>query len=95
MAQRMSTLFGRTLREAPAEAETANHQLALRAGLITQLAAGVYSYMPLAWRSFRKIEQVIREEMERAGAQELHMPASPPRDPGPESYDREASPRPA
>ena len=78
MAQRMSTLFGRTLREAPAEAETANHQLALRAGLITQLAAGVYSYMPLAWRSFRKIEQVIREEMERAGAQELHMPAIQP-----------------
>ncbi len=78
MAQRMSTLFGRTLREAPAEAETANHQLALRAGLITQLAAGSYSYMPLAWRSFRKIEQIIREEMERAGAQELHMPALQP-----------------
>ena len=78
MAQRMSTLFGRTLREAPAEAETANHQLALRAGLITQLAAGVYSYMPLAWRSLRKIEQIIREEMDAAGAQGLHMPAIRP-----------------
>ena len=78
MAQRMSTLFGRTLREAPSEAETANHQLALRAGLITQLAAGVYSYMPLAWRSLRKIEQIIRDEMDAAGAQELHMPAIQP-----------------
>ena len=78
MAQRMSTLFGRTLRESPAEAETANHQLALRAGLITQLAAGVYSYMPLAWRSLRRIEQIIREEMDAAGAQELHMPAIQP-----------------
>ncbi len=74
----MSRLFGRTLREAPAEAETANHQLLLRSGLVTQLSAGVYSYMPVAWRSFRKIESIIREEMERAGAQELHMPALQP-----------------
>ncbi|PZC48592.1 MAG: prolyl-tRNA synthetase [Chloroflexi bacterium] len=78
MATRMSGLFGRTLREAPAEAETANHQLLLRAGLVVQLAAGVYSYMPLAWRSLRKIETIIRDEMDRAGAQELLMPAIQP-----------------
>ena len=78
MTTRMSGLFGRTLREAPAEAETANHQLLLRAGLIAQLAAGVYSYLPLAWRSLRKIETIIREEMDAAGAQELHMPALQP-----------------
>jgi prolyl-tRNA synthetase len=78
MATRMSGLFGRTLREAPAEAETANHQLLLRAGLVVQLAAGVYSYMPLAWRALRKIENIIRDEMDRAGAQELLMPAIQP-----------------
>ena len=55
MATRMSAMFGRTLREAPAEAESANHQLLLRAGLIAQLSAGVYSYPPLAWRSLRKV----------------------------------------
>ncbi len=74
----MSGLFGRTLREAPAEAETANHQLLLRAGLAVQLAAGVYSYMPLGWRALRKIEDIIRDEMDAAGAQELLMPAIQP-----------------
>lgn len=74
----MSALFGRTLREAPAEAETANHQLLLRAGLAVQLAAGVYSYMPLGWRALRKIEDIIRDEMDAAGAQELLMPAIQP-----------------
>ncbi|MCY3918374.1 MAG: proline--tRNA ligase [Chloroflexi bacterium] len=78
MATRMSALFGRTLREAPAEAETANHQLLLRAGLAVQLAAGVYSYMPLGWRALRKIEDIIRDEMDAAGAQELLMPAIQP-----------------
>ena len=75
---RMSQLFGRTLREAPAEAETANHQLMLRGGLIVQLSAGVYSFMPLAWRAIRNAEQIVREEMEAAGAQELRMPAIQP-----------------
>ena len=57
---RLSQLFVRTLRQAPAEAETASHQLLLRAGLIQQLAAGVYSYLPPAWRALRKIENIIR-----------------------------------
>ena len=78
MPTRMSAMFGRTLREAPADADSANHQLLLRAGLIVQLAAGVYSFMPSAWRSLRKIEQIIREEMEAAAAQEIRMPAMQP-----------------
>ncbi len=75
---RMSQLFGRTLRQAPAEAETANHQLMLRAALVNQLAAGIYSYMPLGWRVLRKIEQIVREEMDAAGGQEVHLPAMHP-----------------
>lgn len=78
MATRMSEMFGRTLREAPGDADSANHQLLLRSGLIVQLAAGVYSFMPPAWRSLRKIEQIVREEMEAAGAQEIRMPAMQP-----------------
>jgi len=76
----MSRLFGRTLREAPADADSANHQLLLRSGLIVQLAAGVYSFLPPAWRSLRKIEQIVREEMEAAGSQEMRMPAIQPRE---------------
>ena len=71
-------MFGRTLREAPADADSANHQLLVRSGLVVQLAAGVYSFLPPAWRALRKIEQIIREEMEAAGAQELRMPAIQP-----------------
>ncbi len=78
MPTRMSSLFGRTLREAPAEAETVNHQLLLRAGLVVQMSAGVYSYMPVAWRALRKIENIIRDEMDRAHGQELRMPAIQP-----------------
>jgi prolyl-tRNA synthetase len=74
----MSHLFGRTLRDVPAEAETTNHQLLLRAGLIVQLAAGIYSYLPVAWRALRKIEDIIRDEMDRVGAQEMQMPAIQP-----------------
>ncbi|MBI4299442.1 MAG: proline--tRNA ligase [Chloroflexi bacterium] len=77
---RVSQLFGKTLRDEPAEAETVSHRLMLKAGLIHQVAAGVYSYLPLAWRSLRKIEQIIREEMEAAGGQELRMPALQPRE---------------
>ena len=76
----MSGLFGRTLREAPADADSANHQLLLRSGLIVQLAAGVYSFLPPAWRALLKIEQIIREEMEAAGSQEMRMPAIQPRE---------------
>jgi len=75
---RFSRLFGKTLRQAPAEAESVSHQLLLRAGMIAQEAAGVYSYLPLGWRSLRKIEQIIREEMDKAGGQELMMPALQP-----------------
>ncbi|MFC1964124.1 proline--tRNA ligase [Chloroflexota bacterium] len=75
---RLSKLFGKTLREIPAEADTVSHQLLLRAGMIHQLAAGVYSYLPLAWRVLRKIEDIIREEMNQAGGQELSMPVLQP-----------------
>jgi prolyl-tRNA synthetase len=75
---RMSRLFGKTLRNVPAEADTTNYQLMLRAGLVQQLAAGIFSYLPLGWRVMRKIEQVIREEMDRIGGQEVVMPAMQP-----------------
>ena len=67
---RISRLVTRTLRDDPPEAETASHRLMLRAGLIQQVAAGVYAYLPLAWRSLQKIEQIVREEMDAAGSQE-------------------------
>ncbi|MEE9366361.1 MAG: proline--tRNA ligase [Dehalococcoidales bacterium] len=75
---RLSQLFGKTQREIPSEADTASHQLLLRAGMISQVAAGVYSYMPLGWRVLKKIENIIREEMDRAGGQELSMPVLQP-----------------
>ncbi len=71
---RLSKLFGRTLREAPADAELTSHQLMLRAGMIRQLAAGIYSYLPLGWRVLSRIEQIMREEMDAIGAQEMQMP---------------------
>ena len=77
---RVTKLFGKTLREDPAEAELASHRLMLRAGMIYQAAAGVYSYLPLAWRSLRKIEQIIREEMDAAGGQEVRLSALQPRE---------------
>ena len=75
---RISRLVTRTLRDDPPEAETASHRLMLRAGLIQQVAAGVYAYLPLAWRSLQKIEQIVREEMDAATGQELRMPALQP-----------------
>ncbi len=75
---RLSQLFGKTQREIPSEADTASHQLLLRAGMIMQVAAGVYSYMPLGWRVLKKIENIIREEMDNAGGQELAMPVLQP-----------------
>ena len=75
---RMSRMFGKTQRNDPAEAELASHRLMLRAGMIYQVSAGVYSYMPLALRSLRKIEQIIREEMDAAGGQEVMMSALQP-----------------
>ncbi len=75
---RISQLFGKRLREIPAEADTDSHRLLLRAGMISQLAAGVYSYMPLALRSLRKIENIVRDEMNKTGAQEVLMPTLQP-----------------
>ena len=66
---RISQLFGKRLREIPSEADTESHRLLLRAGMISQLVAGVYSYMPLALRTLRKIENIVRDEMNRTGAQ--------------------------
>jgi prolyl-tRNA synthetase len=71
----MSKLLVPTLREVPSDAEIASHQLMMRAGYIRKLAAGIYSYLPLGLRCERKVEQIIREEMDAAGAQELLMPA--------------------
>jgi len=74
----ISKLFGKTQREIPAEADTISHRLLLRAGMIYQVAAGVYSYLPLAWRALKKIENIIRDEMDKAGGQELRMPTLQP-----------------
>jgi len=75
---RQSNLFVPTLREVPSEAEIVSHQLMLRAGFIRQLVSGVYSYLPLGHRVLRKVTNIVREEMERAGAQEISMPAIQP-----------------
>src|SRR3974377_2218973 len=73
-----SKLFIPTLRETPAEAEVASHQLLLRGGYIRQLSAGIYSYMFLAQRSLLKIMQIVRDEMNGSGAQEVYLPALHP-----------------
>ncbi|HJR78386.1 MAG TPA: proline--tRNA ligase [Nitrospiraceae bacterium] len=75
---RTSQLLIPTLREDPGEAEIVSHRLMLRAGMIRKVAAGVYTYLPLGLRVIRKIEQIVREEMNRAGAQELLMPIASP-----------------
>ncbi len=75
---RISKLFGKTQREIPAEADTLSHQLLIKAGMISQVAAGIYSYLPLAWRVLKKIENIIRDEMDKAGGQELMMPVLQP-----------------
>jgi prolyl-tRNA synthetase len=75
---RYSTFFAPTLRDVPAEAEVVSHQLLLRAGFIRRVTSGVYDFLPLGLRVLRKIEQIVREEMNRAGAQELLMPMVQP-----------------
>ena len=77
---RVSRLFGKTLRDDPSEAEFVSHKLMVKAGFISQVSSGIYSYLPLAWRSLRKIENIIREEMDRIGAQELRLSALQPRE---------------
>ena len=71
---RLSRFFMPTLKETPAEAQIASHRLMLRSGMIRQSAAGIYSWLPLGWKVLRKIEQIVREEQDAAGAQELLMP---------------------
>ena len=73
-----TNLYAPTLRESPAEAEVISHKLMLRAGLIRKAAGGVYSYLPMGWRTIRKIQQIIREEMDAAGGQEIAMPIIQP-----------------
>jgi prolyl-tRNA synthetase len=72
--KKMSSLLIKTLREAPADAELASHKLLVRAGMMKQLASGLYSYLPLLYRVLRKIEQIMREEMDAIGGQEINMP---------------------
>lgn len=74
----MSKLFAPTLRENPAEAEIASHQLMLRAGLLRKLSAGIYTYLPLGYRVLDKVMRIVREEMDAAGAQEIVMPLLQP-----------------
>ena len=81
MVLRLSTLFLRTLREDPAEAEVASHRLLLRAGYIRRAAPGIYSWLPLGLKVLAKVEAIIREEMDAIGAQEVHFPALLPKEP--------------
>jgi prolyl-tRNA synthetase len=74
----LSRLFGKTLREPPSEAESANHQLLLRAALVQQTAAGVYSFLPLGYSALRRIEAIVRQEMDATGGQEVHLPVLSP-----------------
>ena len=75
---RRSKLFSRTTRETPSDAEILSHKLMLKSGMIHQVASGVYTYMPLAWKSIKKIESIIRDEMDRVNGQEIRMPVLQP-----------------
>ena len=77
---KMSKLFVQTLRENPSDAEVVSHKMLARAGYIKKLTSGVYSYMPLMWRVLKKIENIVRDEMDKAGAQELLMPFVQPKE---------------
>ncbi|MBM9465866.1 proline--tRNA ligase [Nakamurella leprariae] len=81
MITRLSTMFLRTLREDPADAEVASHKLLVRAGYVRRAAPGIYSWMPLGWTVLRNVEAIVREEMDAIGAQEVHFPALLPREP--------------
>jgi len=85
VALRMSTLFLRTLREDPADAEVPSHRLLLRAGYIRRVSPGIYTWLPLGLRVLRRVEQIVREEMDAIGSQELLFPALLPREPFEES----------
>ncbi|TDD86483.1 proline--tRNA ligase [Saccharopolyspora karakumensis] len=81
MITRMSTLFLRTLREDPADAEVPSHKLLVRAGYVRRIAPGIYSWLPLGLRVLRRVEEVVRQEMDAIGAQEIHFPALLPKEP--------------
>ncbi|WP_461145310.1 proline--tRNA ligase [Salinifilum aidingensis] len=81
MITRMSTLFLRTLREDPADAEVPSHKLLVRAGYVRRVAPGIYSWLPLGLRVLRNVEQIVREEMDAIGGQEIHFPALLPKEP--------------
>ncbi len=78
---RMSTLFLRTLREDPSDAEVASHRLLVRAGYIRRAAPGGFTWLPLGWKVFQNVERIVREEMDRSGFQEVHFPALLPKEP--------------
>ena len=78
VALKMSQLYAPTLKEEPAEAEVISHRLLLRAGMMRKAAAGIYTFLPLGWRSLRKVEQIVREEMDAIGSQEMLMPIVQP-----------------
>src|SRR6478672_5060842 len=80
MIARASQLFLPTLRAAPADAEAVNHKLLVRGGFVRQVTAGVWTFLPLGWRVQRKIERIIREEMDAIGGQEMLMPVLTPAD---------------
>lgn len=75
---KFSNLYVKTLKETPKDAEVISHKLMLRAGMIKKLASGIYSYLPLGYRTLKKVEKIVREEMDRAGAQEIFMPVLQP-----------------
>ena len=77
----MSEMFLRTLREDPADAEVTSHKLLVRAGYIRRQAPGIFAWLPLGLKVKSKIERIVRDEMEAAGAQEVHFPALMPREP--------------
>ena len=78
---RMSELFVRTLREDPVDAEVPSHRWLVRAGYIRRAAPGIYTWLPLGYRVLRKVEQIVREEMDAIGGQEVHFPALLPKEP--------------
>src|SRR5215213_9706404 len=77
---RLSAYFLPTLKDPPADAEAISHVLMVRAGLVRQLGAGLWTYMPAGWRVHRRVERILREEMDRIGALEMSMPVMHPRE---------------
>ena len=73
-------MFGKTLRDDPADVEISSHRLMIKAGMLHQISSGIYSYLPMAWISMQKIEQIIREELSKVDAQELRMPVVQPQE---------------